>query len=49
MGKIFFITPDMPVHSGGVEQIYECVMTLNKRNDKSAFIVHFDQQFKKIG
>jgi len=45
--NIYYICPDMPVHSGGISMIYDHVITLNKLGF-NAYVVHFNSQFKKI-
>lgn len=45
--NIYFVTPDMNVHSRGILNIYKNVINLNKLGYK-AYVVHFNTNFKMI-
>jgi hypothetical protein len=47
--RVFYLCPDMGQHSGGVSTIYDHVIALNKLGRATAYIVHFQSGFKKIG
>jgi len=47
MKTLYFICPDMPMHSAGVLNIYKHVIDLNKFGFK-AYVVHFSKGFEKI-